>query len=155
MQSCVRSQSIKGIVVAVLVSAVSCGFIETDEQRRAETIETIRDIGTAIEAYTVVNNGEYPVNETGDLLQLESKLAPKFIQHINTGDGWNNPIRYYCFHSKGPYYIISYGEDGKEDLGIYHSPGRPTDTSFVTIDNPFEDIIFSQGEFVRYPKGVK
>ena len=40
-------------------------------------------------------------------------------------------------------------------MEIYHSPGKPRDTSFITIDNPVDDIIFSQGQFVRYPKGVK
>jgi len=136
-------------------AAASCGLVESEKQLNDQTIETIREVGRAIEAYAAANNGKYPVEQTGEISAIKPKLVPHFAPYLKEVDGSRHPIRYYCFHDTGPYYIIALGEDHKEDVGIYHSPGQPIDTSFVTIDDPTQDIIFSNGKFVRYPKGLR
>ena len=145
------------ISFSILLSftALSCGIFQSEQKVNEQTISTIRQIGTAIEAYAAANNGKYPVNQGGEISALKPLLVPKFIANLSGRDGSGHPIKYYCFHETGPYYIIALGEDHKEDLEIYHSPGKPTDTSFVVTGDPTEDIIFSQARFVRYPKGLK
>jgi hypothetical protein len=148
-------KSICLLLILFVFAAGSCGLVETEKQLNDETIATIREVGRAIEAYAEANKGKYPVQQTGDLSAIKAQLVPQFAPKLTEKDGSGHPIRYYCFHDTGPYYIIALGEDHKEDVGIYHSPGQPTDTSFVTIDDPTQDIIFSNGKFVRYPKGLK
>jgi hypothetical protein len=142
-------------LLMLLLVTVSCGLVQTENDLNNKTIETMRGIGRAVEAYAEANGGKYPVQQTGEISGIREQLVPRFAPQLKKLDASQHPIRYYCFHDSGPYYIIALGEDHKEDVGIYHSPGKPDHTAFITIDDPKEDIIFSNGKFVRYPKGLR
>lgn len=50
------------------------------------------------------------------------------------------------------YLIICYGADGKPDSGIYDLKLFPNKAATVETTNPGDDIIFSMGKFLRFPK---
>ena len=117
-------------------------------------MDVIRDIGTAIEAYKLTN-GRYPVSSTGHVEQIEDKLVPEFLEDMDDDDGWGNEIEYYCLNPEGPYYVISLGSDKERDVGLYKTDRSPSGFGFNVISNLKEDIIFSNGVFVRYPPGAR
>jgi hypothetical protein len=122
------------------------------EQRR--TVDVIRDLGTAIEAYKLVH-GTYPLGKTGHLEEIEPLLVPKFLSKLHNEDGWGNEIEYYCLKPEGPYYIVSLGSDKERDVGLYKTDRSPSGLGFNVIADLKKDIIFSNGLFVRYPEGAR
>jgi type II secretory pathway pseudopilin PulG len=121
--------------------------------QQEKTVDAIRDLGTAIEAYKLVE-GKYPVATSGHIEEIKGLLVPKYLASFPEEDGWGNEIEYYCAQPEGPYYIISLGSDKERDVGLYHSNRLPSGLGFNVIRTFKEDIIFSNGEFVRYPEGL-
>ena len=129
------------------------GSSKATRLQQEKTVDAIRDIGTAIEAYKLVA-GKYPVSSSGHLEKIENLLVPKYLSALPEEDGWDNDIEYYCVQPEGPYYIISVGSDKERDVGLYKSDRLPSGIGFNIITSFKEDIIFSNGEFVRYPEGL-
>src|SRR5687768_5569065 len=150
-------RNILTIVSLVLVLA-GCTIFQRAEQRKideqAKTIDAMRDVGTAIEAYKLAN-GKYPVASSGHLEQIEGQLVPLFLRELPEEDGWGNELEYYCRNPEGPYFIISLGADKTRDVGLYKTDHSPSGLGFTVISDLKEDIIFSNGTFVRYPQNVK
>jgi hypothetical protein len=140
----------------VLLSACSVfrGFSERTVTEQTSTVDVIRDLGTAIEAYKLANE-TFPLGNTGHLEEIEPLLVPKFLSKLRRDDGWGNEIEYYCLNPEGPYYIISLGSDKERDVGLYKTDRSPSGLGFNVIADLKEDIIFSNGLFVRYPKGAR
>ena len=96
------------------------------------------------------------VRAMAQLRSLAGTLDPQLKGHtLLTGerlgptDPWGHPIRIVTRPDR--YFIISFGECGEPDLTSLNRseyiPGPTTDYS--------ADIVYSNGEFVRYPEGVQ
>jgi type II secretory pathway pseudopilin PulG len=143
-----------GIALIGIISAIAIpnliNAIQRGKQKR--TMADMRAIATACEAYGV-DNKAYP---NGDSIEeLVSKLEPKYLKTVPRRDGWENQFRYRSWNEKdepegeGPYHyiIISHGKDGHEDQENYR---------MGTVTSNFNnDIVFSDGIFVVYPKGIQ
>jgi len=119
-----------------------------------QTMAEIRSIGTAIESYAVDNN-VYPT--TGGLVVVEAiaaDLEPIYIRTLPRMDGWNHP---YLFSGDTKHYVIvSPGADGVLeqdylDLGV---PKATLAVGRTATSSPDADIVFADGEFVRFPEAA-
>src|SRR5688572_31206456 len=103
------------VIVSLLFILSGCTIFRRSEQRtsdeqrtideQAKTVDAMRDVGTAIEAYKMAN-GKYPISSSGHLEAIESELVPLFLRDLPEEDGWGNELEYYCQNPEGPYYII-------------------------------------------------
>ena len=148
----------RNLLFASVILLTGCSvFRSTSENRvihQSKTVDVIRDLGTAIEAYKLVH-GSYPIAKTGHLEEIEDQIVPKFVSRMPEVDGWGNDLEYYCLNPEGPYYIISLGSDKERDVGLYKTDRSPSGLGFNVIADLKEDIIFSNGKFVRYPQGAR
>jgi Bacterial type II secretion system protein G. len=145
------------ILYLLLIVISACSTVQSSKGTKGEqekTVDAIRDLGTAIEAYKLANN-HYPEVSSGDVEKLRDKLVPKYLKELRYHDGWGNKLEYYCLKPEGPYYIISLGADKERDVDLYKTDRSPSGLGFKEISNLNEDIIFSNGVFVRYPKGTR
>jgi type II secretion system protein G len=143
------------IVVAIIgiLAAIAIPTLLTAMQRSRQkrTMADMRSIATAWEARATDTNSysaaglSWPTADS-DVTAVESWLAPTYIKKIPTYDGWNS-----VFHvgvTTLSYSIESYGADKtNEDEG--------TPTSVITTSDFDCDIIFSEGNFVKYPEGTQ
>ncbi|MCI0413081.1 type II secretion system protein GspG [bacterium] len=149
---------LRNLLFASLILLAACSVFRSSSKNRvikqSKTVDAIRDLGTAVEAYKLVY-GTYPIGKTGHLEEIEAQLEPRFLRKMSEEDGWGNEVEYYCLNPEGPYYIISLGSDKERDVGLYKTDRSPSGLGFNVIANLKEDIIFSNGIFVRYPQGVR
>lgn len=147
------------LVIAVVAFVTGCSAFRDSRDERQKTaaqertVDAIRDIGTAIEAYKL-NAGHYPVSTSGHTDEISALLVPRYLKFFPEEDGWGNEIEYYCMTPEGPYYIISLGSDEERDVGLYKTDRLPSGVGFNIITSIKHDIIFSNGVFVRYPEGL-
>lgn len=135
--------AIIGIIAAIaipnLLNAINRG-------RQKRTMADIRNIGTAIESYSVDYN-QYPKVNTGAArTTLQPYLEPTYIRRIPQVDGWNGDL-YVIGDSNGREYTLWSGTRDKNTTMNWVG-GGPT-TSFDS------DIIFSNGSFVQWPEGLQ
>ena len=76
---------------------------------------------------------------------IESWLAPTYIKKIPVYDGWNGEFQVGV--EQLSYSIESYGADKSNET---ESQG-----SVITTQDFDCDIIFSEGNFVKYPEGTQ
>ena len=114
----------------------------------------IRAIGTAIEAYAV-DNRAYP-GPTSGLTTIDAfvgALEPIYIRTLPRVDPWGHP---FLVWSDGEHYaVISAGEDGVLDVDSFDSDngGVPDSLEPAGTADPDADIVFADGQFVKYPQG--
>jgi hypothetical protein len=124
----------------LILSAVS----ESDEREKTKiTLADMRAIGTVVETYAVDNN-EYPPAK--DIVDLKAYVEPKYIDSLPQFDSWGQKFLYIVSDDKYSYSIISAGSDGQFDNGTWATHGAFDDLS--------QDIVFSAGEFKRYPRNM-
>ncbi len=117
---------------------------KSDEHEKAKrTLADMRIIGTVVETYAVDNN-EYPPAK--DIVDLKSYVEPKYIAALPQFDSWEKNFLYIVGADKYSYSIISGGSDGQFNNGTWVAHGAFEDLS--------EDIVFSAGEFKRYPRNI-
>lgn len=142
-----------GIGMAGIVAAIAIPNFLTAMQRSKQkrSMADVRTIAAAVEAYATDNN-RYP--EAAGVSELNTHLVPKYLQVVPTVDGWGHPFRYQAWSSGGrtadSYAVGSAGKDGQfehDSLRDYADPGATTNFN--------NDLIFSNGSFVRYPEGVQ
>jgi hypothetical protein len=107
-----------------------------DDQKRMITLDKIRQLGTAIELYSI-DSAETGVPQVYSVEELANLLIEKgYLQAGFEGvDGWGNPLMYrYTPGNSMDYSIISYGSDG--------NPGPEPQ---MGVDNPAADIIWENG----------
>lgn len=136
--------AIIGIIAAIaipnLLNAINRG-------RQKRTMADIRNIGTAIESYSVDYN-QYPRVGTGAARTiLQPYLEPTYIRRIPQVDGWNGDIYVIGDSAAGREYTLWSGTRNKNPAMAWGG-GGPT-TSFD------DDIIFSSGSFVQWPEGLQ
>jgi hypothetical protein len=119
-----------------------------DRARQKRTMADIRSIAQAWESSSSEKGNftaaglTFPVAVTHD--ELTSSLAPTYMRSLPTSDGWGRPLQ---FGADGKVYAIrSAGRDGIYESDTYeHGAG----------ENPDCDIVYSNGNFVRYPEIVQ
>jgi general secretion pathway protein G len=136
--------AIIGIIAAIaipnLLNAINRG-------RQKRTMADIRNIGTAIESYSVDYN-QYPrVGQGGARTLLQPYLEPTYIRRIPSVDGWNGDIYVIGDQTAGREYTLWSGTRNKNATMSWVG-GGPT-TGFD------DDIIFSSGSFVQWPEGLQ
>lgn len=140
------------IVVAIIAIIATIGIMNylssIDRARQKRTMADIRSIGQAWESSSSEKGNfgaaglTFPVAVTHD--ELTSALAPTYMRALPTSDGWGRPLQ---FGADGKVYgIRSAGRDGIFESDTYeHGAG----------ENPDCDIVYSNGNFVRFPEIVQ
>lgn len=144
--------AIIGIIVAIAIPNL-LNAIQRAKQRR--TMGDMRSIATAIESYATDYNSypppaaqSVPFGPTSGTVgaKLGTYIAPTYIKVLPLTDGWNSWLRYGTGNNGANYFVQSGGRDGKyEDVTV--DAGQTTDFN--------NDIIFTDGQFVRYPEGAQ
>jgi len=109
------------------------------------TMADLRSIATALEARATDEN-EYP---TGDYESLAPLLSPTYIRTMPTVDAWGTP--YFYVGDREHYRIVSAGAD-KHFEWTSTQPGAFGAIQSHQTENPADDIVFEDGQFVQYPK---
>ena len=144
------------IVVAIIgiLAAIAIPNMLTALQRSRQkrTMADMRSIATSWEAratdtnsYTVAGLSAGTATTEMTATSLAAKLSPQYMKVMPTSDGWKHPYKFYA--GADDYIIQSSGKDTTYDT-IASATGGPT-TDFD------EDIIFSNGTFVKYPEGAQ
>jgi general secretion pathway protein G len=120
--------------------------------KQAQTVSSIRSLGTAIEAFAVDANA-YP-GPTGGLVVVDwvaPDLSPTFIRKLPSTDGWGEPI--YFWSDGVEYLLMSFGADGQPDRPYFSMSELPREMAGAgrTIE-PERDIIYHVGGFVQWPE---
>ncbi len=131
--------AIIGIIAAIaipnLLNAINRG-------RQKRSMADMRSIATAVEAYAV-DNGFYPVSAALPAT-LETHISPTYLKNMPDNDGWRRPWSVIVDSLGQNYTIGSAGRDGS----------FATQAAGITTDFD-EDILYSNGVFIRYPEGVQ
>jgi hypothetical protein len=107
-------------------------------------------MATASEAYAVDNN-KYPLAVTLD--QLSALVSPTYIRELPRKDAWGNEYVYLVTPDLQHYRFVSAGADGRfepESLNIVLGDALAAQKRENT--NADEDIVYQDGEFVRWVK---
>ena len=140
------------VVVAIIaiVAAIAImnylGSVERARQKR--TMADIRSIAHAWETsnsesgHYAAAGFSFPSVTTYE--KLTTTLVPTYMRNIPRTDGWGRPLQ---FGAEGKVYgIRSAGRDGVYDSDTYEQGAGA---------NPDCDIVYSNGNFVRYPDIVQ
>ena len=138
------------VIIAILAALAIPNMLQA--QVRAKVARTQSDMRTIALAWEARNSekGSYtaagftfpgtPVTPTA----LEAALTPSYMKTVPKSDGWGYPFQ---FAAEGRVYAIrSPGRDGVYE-GATYVPGEGED--------PDCDIVYSNGNFVRYPAGIQ
>lgn len=133
--------AIIGIIAAIAIPNL-LNAIQRGKQKR--TMADMRSVATAVEAFSVDNN-RYPGGGS-PVASIATSVEPRYIKKLPTVDAWTHEYDYQIAPTSGDaqeYTIVSYGKDGVDDGAA--TPGPTTNFN--------NDIIFSQGSFIKYPEG--
>ena len=146
-----------GLVNLLLAAMIIPGNLNAPSratQRR--TMSDMRTIATGWESYWTDFSTYCPKDRTfaafhwGNIssAELKAMLSPDYVKELPDKDGWGRPFQFgvACPKDGGPvYWIRSAGRDGQWD-GDAYAPATATQRYDA-------DIVYSNGEFVRYPEG--
>jgi general secretion pathway protein G len=132
------------IMVVGMLAAIAIpnllNAIQRGKQKR--TMADMRTIATAIEAHGTDHNA-FPTATSVD--ELIPALVPTYAQSLPTKDAWEHP---FDVSTTGLTYTLrSAGKDERYEVDDPALYTRGATTSFA------DDLVFSNGEFVRYPEG--
>ena len=130
-----------GIAIMGILAAIAIpNFLNAvDRGKQKRTLADLRSIGVAVESYGAAQSA-YPTATTA--ADLQTAVQPRYIKAMPTMDGWGNAFQ--VESSNTHYTIYSRGKDGTG------SDCEPLAT--VTYN---DQICLVDGEFTRYPQGVK
>jgi general secretion pathway protein G len=133
-----------GIISAI---AIPNWLNATQRAKQKRTMEDIRTIAVACEAYAV-DHEMYP--DAKSIKELRPLIVPVYLQHFPEKDAWDRTFAYQAWardgSQKGPtsYMIVSFGKDGVVDSEHYLK-----DVITTSFNN---DIVYSDGSFWQYPE---
>jgi prepilin-type N-terminal cleavage/methylation domain-containing protein len=155
--------AIIGIIAAILIPNL-IDALQKAKQKRTQA--DMRNLGTAFMSWVTdaasagaAGAKTWDPNDYAEMThgELSSTLAPSdtffYMKEIPARDGWKNPY-VFGFNADGNvlganvFGIVSYGNDGAD------SSGWPSDTYTVGPFTPtayFEDLVWADGFFVRWP----
>lgn len=127
--------------------------IAREEEARAphwkRAMADIRSLATASEAYaTDVNH--YP--EANDVTEVAKIIEPTYIRKAPLKDPWGNEYAYVVSSDHMHYRFVSAGSDGVFDWDSRRIEDLPPDFAGTPTDASSADIIFQDGQFVRFPR---
>lgn len=134
-----------GILAAIAIPNL---LLAMDRSKQKRTMVEMRTIGTALEGYAA-DRKVYPQPEV-----LEQSLVPTYARELPLVDGWGRPMRYECrsVMNDGRCDLYSIGSSGKDGVFEFESLSEYEPGATTSFNN---DIIFADGNFVRYPGGIK
>lgn len=127
--------------------------LEEQEQKRPwrKTMADIRTIATAVEAYAIDHDDEYP---SGDYDSLKPLLEPTYIKTMPALDMWKHPYAYVASDDHAHYRIVSAGADtifewdSRRIVPLKEGQQQP---AVVYRDRLEDDLIFADGAFLQAP----
>jgi type II secretory pathway pseudopilin PulG len=136
---------LRRIILTSLVLVAGCAAIAIPSlytamhrARQKRSMAVLRDLGVAIEAYTVKHGSLPRLGYYGPVSAIAPLLGAKGPPVV---DGWNHPILY---HASAKHYVLrSTGRDGKND-GLLSGATTNLD----------DDIVYADGLFQRYTDDV-
>ncbi len=134
------------IVVAIigLLAAIAIPNLRNamDRTKQNRTLADMRQIGSALETYSVDNN-VYPkgLNNAG-AADMVPYLTPSYLPAMPPGDGWSQAWHIDTNATGTIYTITSYGKDG--------IPGSNQGGPTADLNC---DIIYSNNAFYQWPQG--
>jgi len=133
--------ALAGVILVAVLTVFGIRFTLEGVRRNVvrRSIGDIRAIGAALESYRVAN-GAYPLISPRQPAQvLIPHLVPSHIARVPVQDAWNRP--FFVSSSRGSFELSSFGADGLDGPNITDGPSNTPDA----------DIVFRNGNFVRYP----
>jgi len=124
---------------------------ETPRSSAEQALREIRSIGTAMESFAV-DNDRYPGPTSGlkTIGIVAGDLEPTYIKELPRVDPWGEP--YWVWSNGKSYVIVSGGSDAALDRGYLAGDAAAPDLEKgVETSDPKADIVFLDGQFVRYP----
>ncbi len=106
----------------------------------------MRMIATAVEAFAVDYN-RYPPS-------LSAGVSPTYIKTIPEKDPWGAPYVYETNFERTSYRITSGGTDRSIRGSQQPPPASPDPSGTFPTSAAGEDIVYQNGQFVRYPEGI-
>ena len=140
---------IPGIFAAIAIPNLLTAMQRSKAKR---SMADMRSIASALEARATDTNSYPPTQSIGELERL---LKPTYMKEFPRADGWGSPYVYEGIECAAEdrcagYMLGSPGEDGKvEGLLSYH-----TSDVLGESTNFAEDIVFTNGKFIRAPEGL-
>ena len=131
--------AIIGIIAAIAIPNL-LNAIDRGKQKR--TMADLRSMGTAIEEYSIDNNF-YP--QATSVAALSAQVTPSYIRALPAGDGWGNAFEVDSIATLYTLASCGKGATGGCTSACTGSCGKTGNFS--------DDIIFSHGQFVQWPKG--
>lgn len=136
-------------IIAIVAAIAIMNYLSSLERARQK--RTMADIRSIAQAWEAANSekGNYgaagftfPAAFTHDA--LTTALSPTYMRSIPRSDGWGRPLQ---FGAAGKIYAIrSAGRDGVYEGDTYEQGAGA---------NPDCDIVYSNGNFIRYPETVQ
>jgi type II secretory pathway pseudopilin PulG len=139
---------IPGVLLAIAIPNLLTAMQRSKQKR---TMADMRTIASAIEARATDVTSYPPPMQLADLAKL---IEPKYVNKAPLVDGWAHPFQYLAACSDDEacdsYLIASPGRNGTFEVDLTTLPQEPETTK--TFD---DDIVFSNGRFLRYPEGLE
>jgi hypothetical protein len=128
-----RKAVITFTIVFTAILFQGCGqSIDEVREKWLTAMKDVKSIGYAIES---LMTDTYEAPQVDGIEKIKNTLQPKHIKELPLKDPWGNPYIYkYDRDDKLGYYIICTGTDGK------------------VVEGSNDDIVYSNGEFIVYPK---
>ncbi|HEX4823729.1 MAG TPA: type II secretion system protein GspG [Candidatus Polarisedimenticolaceae bacterium] len=125
------------LILGLLLAAVPQPSIPTDAERARWTMDDMRTLATAIEAYAV-DHKTYPVGSS--LAAIVATIEPIYVSKAPTRDAWGHDFLYTCKDGQA-YTIVSTGADGVADPASWSRPAK--------LDAFTEDAVLTSGKMDR------
>jgi len=135
------------VIALVLLAWLIVPNLLTSQNRsnQRQTMADIRIIATAWEARaTELNTYAIGLERHVTADELARVLEPKYVRTLPRKDGWGNEFQFTISDQGQTYSVRSFGSDGKPDRGLNLASGATT--------NFADDIVYSNGSFIRYPE---
>ncbi|MFC2172633.1 type II secretion system protein GspG [Acidobacteriota bacterium] len=132
--------TIIGVIAAIAIPNLLKAMNRGKQKR---TMSDIRTIGVSVESYSVDN--DLPPQSVSQIIlaNIQGHLEPTFIKILPAQDAWKAQFVYRAKNKE--YSLRSFGKDGVSEGEV--GPGETRNYNC--------DIIFSDGQFVRYPVGAQ
>ena len=140
-------------IIGILAAIAIPNFLTAMQRsRQKRTMADIRTIATGWESratdtnrYTAAGSSITWPDAAFIITTIEKMLVPTYIKKVPEYDGWSNHFQ--VGSRTNSYSIESYGADKSNEV---EAQGN------VIITTIFDcDIVFSDGNFVKYPEGVQ
>jgi hypothetical protein len=138
------------------VEAVMAQAAEEQEKKRPwrRTMSDIRRVATALEAFMLDNDEQYPA---GDYASLKALLSPDYLDKFPEKDMWGHSYAYVVSDDRQHYRIISGGADQNFEWDSRRIvPAKAGEEPAVRYRERLEDdIIFADLQFIQAPVQAK